>query len=106
MAIVLHAARATRDWIPAGVRRGDRMYHMLSDIPGAEGARELRAFALSLGFRERWVQYAGGYREHFDVTERDAQVILASSDVRLVSNRELGALLAAKRAYDATSWGP
>jgi hypothetical protein len=102
MAIVLHAARATRDWLPAGVRRGDRMYHMLSDVPGAEGARELRAFALSLGFRERWVQYPGSYREHFDVTERDAQTILARGGVRLVSNRELGALLVTKRAaFDA-----
>ena len=104
MAIVLHAARATRDWLPAGVRRGDRMYHMLSDIPGPEGARELRAFALSRGFRERWVQYPGGYREHFDVTERDALAILARDEARLVSNRELGALLTAKRAYlDAPS---
>ncbi len=99
MAIVLHAARATRDWIPAGVRRGDRMYHMLSDIPGPEGAFELRAFALPLGFRERWVQYPGGYREHFDVTERDAQAILANEGARLVTNRELGALLALKRAF-------
>jgi uncharacterized protein DUF4031 len=99
MAIVLHAARATRDWIPAGVRRGDRMYHMLSDIPGPEGGVELRAFALPLGFRERWVQYPGGYREHFDVTERDAQAILARGNVRLLSNRELGKLLAEKRAF-------
>lgn len=99
MAIVLHAARATRDWLPAGVRRGDRMYHMLSDIPGSDGGRELRDFALSLGFRERWVQYPGGYREHFDVTERDARAILARGGARLISNRELGALLAMKRAF-------
>lgn len=99
MAIVLHAARATRDWLPAGVHRGDRMYHMLSDIPGSVGGRELREFALPLGFRERWVQYPGSYREHFDLTERDAQAILARGGARLLSNRELGALLAAKRAY-------
>ena len=99
MAIVLHAARATRDWLPAGVRRGDRMYHLLSDIAGREGSRELRAFAVPLGFRERWVQYPGSYREHFDVTARDAQTILARGDVRLLTNRELGALLAAKRAF-------
>jgi hypothetical protein len=99
MAIVLHAARATRDWLPAGVRRGDRMYHMLSDIPGSEGSRELRSFATPLGFRERWVQYPGSYREHFDVTERDAKAILARGGVQVLSNRELGALLAAKRAY-------
>ncbi len=75
------------------------MYHLLSDILGPEGARELRAFALPLGFRERWVQYRGGYREHFDVTESDAQKILAQGGVRQISNRELGILLAAKRAY-------
>lgn len=75
------------------------MYHLLSDIPGPEGSRELRAFAVPLGFRERWVQYSGSYREHFDVTARDAQTMLARGDVRLLTNRELGALLAAKRAF-------
>jgi hypothetical protein len=75
------------------------MYHLMSDIAGPQGSRELRAFAVPLGFRERWVQYPGSYREHFDVTERDAQAILARGDVRLISNRELGALLKAKRAY-------
>jgi Protein of unknown function (DUF4031) len=99
MAIVLHAARATRDWLPAGVRRGERMYHMLSDISGPEGARELRAFALKLGFRERWVQYPDSYREHFDLTERDAKAILARGGAQLLTNHELGALLAAKRAF-------
>jgi hypothetical protein len=74
------------------------MYHLLSDIPGPEGAQELRSFARRLGFRERWVQYPGSYREHFDVPERDAPAILAQG-VRLISNRELGALLVAKRAY-------
>lgn len=74
------------------------MYHMLSDIPGPEGGRELREFASQMGFRERWVQYPGGYREHFDVPERDAQAILARG-ARLISNHELGALLAAKRAF-------
>ena len=67
--------------------------------PVSVGGRELREFALPLGFRERWVQYPGSYREHFDLTERDAQAILARGGARLLSNRELGALLAAKRAY-------
>lgn len=98
MAIILHAARATHDWIPAGVFRGDRMYHMLSDLLGADGFRELREFAFPRGFRERWVQYPGSYREHLDVTERDAEKMLHIPGVRLVTNRELGALLAAKRA--------
>lgn len=75
------------------------MYHLLSDIPGPEGERELRAFAIPLGFRERWVQYPHSYREHFDVTEHDAATILARGAARLITNRELGALLIAKREY-------
>ena len=42
---------------------------------------------------------SGGVPPDLDVTERDAQAILARGGARLISNRELGALLLAKRAY-------
>ncbi len=98
MAILIHAARATRHWLPAGVYRGDRMYHVLSDILGLEGGRELRAFVRQYGLRAEWIQYAGTYREHFDVREDTGLLMLADGAARQVTNRELGTLLATKRA--------
>lgn len=98
MAILIHAARATRHWLPAGVYRGDRMYHVLSDILGLEGSRELRGFVRQYGLRAEWIQYAGTYREHFDVREDTGLLMLADGVARQVTNRELGTLLATKRA--------
>lgn len=97
MAILIHAARATRHWLPAGVYRGDRMYHVLSDIIGPEGSRELRTFVRAYGLRPEWIQYAGTYREHFDVRE-DTGLLMLAGGARQVTNRELGTLLAARRA--------
>lgn len=97
MAILVHAARATRDWLPAGVRRGERMYHVLSDILGPDGTRELCAAVVACGMRAQWMQYAGTYREHFDAPPTAANCLL-SHGARLATTREVGALLAAKRA--------
>lgn len=97
MAIVVHAARATHNWWRAGVRRGDRMYHVLSDQIGPAGSAELVAFVTSCGLRAEWVQYPGTYREHYDAREEDGACMIAAG-ARLVTNRELGALLAHKRA--------
>lgn len=97
MAILVHPARATRDWLRAGVRRGDRMYHVLSDIVGAAGDAELRAFVQACGIRPQWAQYSGTYREHFDAPPAAAECLLRNG-ARLATNREVGALLAAKRA--------
>ena len=96
MAILVHPARATRDWVPARVWRGDRMYHVLSDVIGSEGARELRAFVRQFGMRPEWVQYAGTYREHFDARE-DTGLAMLERGARLATNREVGELLRAKR---------
>ena len=98
MAILIHAARATRHWLPAGVFRGQRMYHVLSDILGPEGSHELRSFVQRYGLRPEWIQYAGTYREHFDVREDTGLLMLADGVARQVTNRELGTLLATKRA--------
>lgn len=97
MAIVIHPARATRDWLEVGVRRGDRMYHVLSDRIGVDGSAELHAFVAQLGIRGHWAQYPGTYREHFDAPGRALDGLLALGGA-LVTNRELGTLLAAKRA--------
>ncbi|HLY30473.1 MAG TPA: DUF4031 domain-containing protein [Ktedonobacterales bacterium] len=96
MAILLHPTRATHDILPAGIRRGDRMYHVLSDIIGPDGSRELRDAAQRCGLRLAWIQYPGTYREHFDTHGRAVECFLAHG-ARLVTNHEIGALLRAKR---------
>lgn len=98
MTILIHPARATRDWLRAGVFKGDRMYHVVSDLLGAEGAAELRAFVRAYGLRSEWAQYPGSYREHFDVRADEGAQMVADG-ARLITNREMGELLVAKRAY-------
>ncbi len=99
MAIVAHAARATHDWLRAGVRRGERIFHVLSDAPEPEGGRELRDFIRRLGLPTRFVQYPGTYREHFDTPGRYGDTLLAHG-ARLVTTRELGELLKRKRSVE------
>jgi len=38
------------------------MSHMLADT-----TEELEAMARKLGLKERWIQYPGTYREHYDI---------------------------------------
>jgi Protein of unknown function (DUF4031) len=100
MAVVIHAARATRDWYGVGVAKGERVYHVLSDQMGEGGQRELREFVAKLGIRARWAQYPGTYREHFDAPGRALDDLLRLGG-RMISTHDLGALLAAKRATQA-----
>ncbi len=97
MAILLHPMRATRDLPRPGIRRGDRMYHLLSDLLGTEGTRELLDAAGACGMPTRFIQYAGVYREHFDVHGPMVDILLARG-ARLATNREVGELLRVKRA--------
>jgi hypothetical protein len=97
MAILVHRSRATHNWLRAGVRKGDRMYHVLSDQIGPEGSRELRSFVARFGLRPEWIQYRGSYREHYDV-RADTGLEMLASGARPATNREVGRLLAAKKA--------
>lgn len=97
MAIILHPMRATRDLLRPGIRKGDRMYHMLSDDLGPQGTAELLAAARACGMPTRFIQYPGSYREHFDVHGKMVDILLEQG-ARLVTNREVGLLLRAKRA--------
>ena len=98
MTILLHPTRATRDIPRIGVRKGDRMYHVLSDVPGTPGGGELRAFVARCGMRPEWVQYAGTYREHFDAHDVLAECLMERG-ARLAGNHEVGHLLRAKRDW-------
>ncbi|HET9112145.1 MAG TPA: DUF4031 domain-containing protein [Ktedonobacterales bacterium] len=97
MAILVHPMLATRDLPRPGIRRGDRMYHLLSDLHGEAGAVELLAAARACGMPTRFIQYPGTYREHFDIHVPMAEKLLADG-ARLATNREIGQLLRAKRA--------
>jgi Protein of unknown function (DUF4031) len=97
MGILIHQARATQNWLRAGVHKGDRMYHVLSNLSGPEGSRELRAFVIQFGMRLEWVQYPGTYREHFDA-RADTGLAMLAKGAQPATNREVGELLAAKKA--------
>lgn len=97
MAVLIHPTRATHDIPHIGVRKGERMYHVLSDLVGPAGGRELRTFVRGCGMRPQWVQYEDTYREHFDAHAHLADC-LQRRGARLVGNHEVGALLRAKRA--------
>ncbi len=56
-----------RDWGAAFNRRWGPSAHLMSDLTGDEGTRELVAFARALGIPAAALQHAGTYREHFDV---------------------------------------
>lgn len=96
MAIMLHPMLATRDLLRPGIRRGDRMFHLLSDLHGAEGTQELLHAARACGVPTRFIQYPGTYREHFDIHGPMVDILLERG-ARLVTNREVGLLLRAKR---------
>ncbi len=96
MAILVHPMLATRDLLRPGIRKGDRMYHLLSDLTGAAGREELLAAARACGMPTRFIQYPGSYREHFDISVAMAEELLARG-ARLATNREVGELLRAKR---------
>ena len=98
MAILVHPMRATRDLPRPGIRRGDRMYHLLSDLIGPEGTQELLDAARACGMPTRFIQYAGGYREHFDIHTDMADYLITHHGGRLATNREIGELLRRKRA--------
>jgi hypothetical protein len=97
MALLVHPMLATRDLPRPGIRRGDRMYHLLSELHGVAGTEELLAGARSCGMPTRFIQYPGTYREHFDIHGPMKDILLAQG-ARLVTNREVALLLRAKRA--------
>ncbi len=105
MAILIHPTRATHAVPHIGVRKGERMYHVLSDVPGAAGGHELRTFVRGCGMRAEWVQYPGTYREHFDAHAHLAECLMRRG-ARVVGNHEVGQLLRTKRSVAAASARP
>jgi hypothetical protein len=77
--------------------RGKRITtaHLVSTLPGAEGTAELVAFAKSIGMLERWIQYRGEPKEHFDLMGNRCERAVKLGAV--VSRLLVGATIRAKR---------
>lgn len=71
--------------------------HLLSDLPGPEGTRELVAFVERLGVDPRWIQNEGTATEHFDLREPMRQRALALGAVPIGYGREVARITMAKR---------
>ncbi|WP_082605785.1 DUF4031 domain-containing protein [Nocardioides sp. Root190] len=72
--------------------------HLLSDLPGEAGQRELVAFAERLGMEARWIQNEGTATEHFDLREPMRQRALELGATPITYGRAVAALTRAKRA--------
>ena len=70
---------ATIDW---GHRLGPSC-HLISDLEGEAGQRELREFAAKIGLRLSWIQYPGTYKEHLDLFGRRIEAALSNGATRI-----------------------
>jgi hypothetical protein len=70
--------------------------HMVSDLAGLAGTRELIAFALRLGLCREWLQAAGTAKEHFGLTPESRRVAMRLGAVE-VSRRRMSEVIAGKR---------
>jgi Protein of unknown function (DUF4031) len=86
-----------RDWGGAFNRRWGPSAHLVSDLLGEEGTRELVAFARSLGIPAEAIQHAGRYSEHFDLAGPWLEAA-RQAGARAVDRYELVAILRRKRA--------
>lgn len=77
--------------------------HLLSDLPGEEGTRELLTFAASIGIETRWLQKPGTSHEHFDVTEPTRQRALTAGATPIGYGREVARITLAKARAERAS---
>lgn len=73
---------------PVQFRRFRRTAHLMSDVPGAEGTRELLEFGHVIGLKPHWLQNAGTPTEHFDLFDAAIDRARLAGAVE-VSGREL-----------------
>lgn len=68
-----------------------KMCHMLADT-----SQELAEMANKIGVKQKWIQYAGTPKEHFDIcaSKREKAVLLGAIEI---DNKRLAELLKAKR---------
>lgn len=73
-----------------------RWSHLMSDLPGEAGTKELLAFAHKLGLRPGWIQHMGRTTEHFDVTDPKRLQALRLGAIPISYGHEGAALTHAK----------
>lgn len=91
--------------LPIEYRRFRIGAHLMSDLPGEEGTRELTAFAESIGLRAEWIQEAGTPREHFDLLGSNKIWAARVKGAREVTRRRVVEVIEAKRAKQDTANG-
>lgn len=94
-----------RDWGGAFNDRWGPSAHLLSDLPGDAGTRELTAFAVSLGIPAEGIQHRGRYSEHFDLAGPWLEAAHAAG-AQSVDRYALVAILRRKRAWLAAPSPP
>lgn len=62
----------------------------------ADTSEELAMFASKLGLKPAWLQYAGSWKEHYDVTDEKRQLAIKLGAVP-VTYRETGVYMLTKR---------
>lgn len=74
--------------------RGMRMCHMLAD-----STAELLDMARKIDVREKWIQNAGTYREHFDICASKRLLAVKFGAVE-VTQRQIGEMLIKRRNFE------
>lgn len=83
---------------PRRLRDGRVTSHLLSDLVGEPGYRELFPVALALGCHPHFLQCAGTYKEHFDlVGSLRVTAALAHPAIETVTWRRVADILREKR---------
>jgi hypothetical protein len=73
-------------------REGKKFSHMIADSEG-----ELISFAILIGLKAEWLQNAGTYRAHFDITARRFKNVQKYPNVKVLTLKEFGVLLRERR---------
>ena len=97
--IVIHEMAAPHDLIGIHIRRGDSMYHVLSDLPRPKGTAELLLFMRRCGAKDTWMQATGTYREHYDVFGELSDRVRSFGAIP-ANNAEVATILTNKRRAD------
>lgn len=74
-----------------------RYSHLISDIAGDEGEKELLDFAITVGLNQKWEQKEGRYDCHFDIFGQAMHDKMILFGAKLVSLKEIAQILKRKR---------
>lgn len=74
--------------------------HLMSDLPGEAGSKELSAFASAAGLNPAWLQKAGTAYEHYDIMKGRHRTV-RQMGAREVGRKEFVQIIKAKKAAAA-----